>query len=302
MIQPNAERNVYPSGLIAAFSSAFFLGLAPVFGRSAILLGLPPMAVVAMRTLLAALLLLVVLAVFYRRSLYIYPAGLLGCLLAGGINGIGSLFFYASLARIDASLGQMLNSTYPVFVAFWLLWAGIKPSRLTVFRLALSLVAIYLLTQAPHAPPDPIGMAMMLTAAACYALHLPINQRVLYDMPAQTVTLYTLLAMSAIVVPWFLIFEKQPLSILVNSNPNAWLSVAGLTIATFLSRLTLFLGVKKIGGMQTAIIGLGELLVTLSIAYFWLGERLSAAQWSGALLLILSLGLVGLENGRSKVK
>ena len=47
----------------------------------------------------------------------------------------------------------------------------------------------------------------MLGAAALYALHLPINQRVLYEVPAPTVTLYTLLAMSAVVVPAYLVFD-----------------------------------------------------------------------------------------------
>jgi hypothetical protein len=46
----------------------------------------------------------------------------------------------------------------------------------------------------------------MLIAAALYALHLPINQRVLYDVPAPTVTVYTLIAMSAIVIPAYLSF------------------------------------------------------------------------------------------------
>ena len=42
-------------GLWAALTSAFFLGMAPVFGRQAIVLGMPPLAVAAVRTLLATL-------------------------------------------------------------------------------------------------------------------------------------------------------------------------------------------------------------------------------------------------------
>ena len=71
-------------GVMAALSSALFLGLAPVFGRMAILLELPPLAVVAIRTTLAALLLLVVMVIFARHYLYIYPAGCwAACWLAG---------------------------------------------------------------------------------------------------------------------------------------------------------------------------------------------------------------------------
>jgi drug/metabolite transporter (DMT)-like permease len=56
------------------------------------------------------------------------------------------------------------------------------------------------------------------------------------------------------------------------------------------------MGVKNIGGMQTAIIGLSELLVAMVMAQIWLGERLSVYQWIGALLLIVSILLIGKEK------
>ncbi len=277
-------------GLRAAGLSAVFLGLAPVFGKQAILMGFSPLAVASLRTLMAALLLLLVIAIIQPKNLYIYPAGLLGCLLAGGINGLGSLLFYGSLARIDASLGQLLNSTYPVFVALWFTLDFQPPKGLTVFRLVLTLPAIYLLTQAGGRELDMVGVAMMLGAAALYALHLPINQRVLYEMPAPTVTLYTLLSMSAVVVPAFLLFDS--IDTLQTASAAAWWPLIGLTVVTFFSRVTLFMGVKHLGGMQTALIGLGELLVTVFVAYVWLGERLSPQQWVGAVLLMSSILLV----------
>src|SRR3990172_8177092 len=85
------------NGVYAALGSAFFLGMAPIFGRQAILLGMAPLTVVAIRTALAALLLSVVIVLFYRSYVFIYPAGLLGCMLAGWINGLGSLFYYSAL-------------------------------------------------------------------------------------------------------------------------------------------------------------------------------------------------------------
>ena len=54
-------------GLGAATSSAIFLGMAPIFGRQAILLGMNPLAVTGLRTLLAALLMLVAIAIFNRK-------------------------------------------------------------------------------------------------------------------------------------------------------------------------------------------------------------------------------------------
>ncbi len=290
--------NLRTKGIVAALSSAVFLGMAPVLGRRAILLGAAPLTVVAIRTLLAALLLLLIIAIFKRQYLYIYPAGLLGCLLAGWINGLGSLFYYSALGRIDAGVGQLLYSLYPLFVAFWLFLDKHPPSRLTILRLGLTIPAVYLLTQAGQTAIDPIGVIQMLIGAALYALHLPINQRVLFDMPAPTVTVYTLLAMSAVVAP---VLFFAPINV-VPPNFDVWWPIMGLTLVTFLSRLTLFLGVKHIGGMQTAILGLGEVLITIVMAQVWLGETMSAWQWLGTLLLCLSLVLIGAEKPPPKKK
>lgn len=279
-------------GIHAALASAIFLGIAPVFGKQAINMGVPPLGVVALRTIFAAGLLLLVVLIYRREFLYIYPAGLLGCVLAGGINGLGSLFYYGALGRIDASVGMLLYSLYPLFVVLWLWLDRQPPSRLTLFRLFLIVPALYLLTQANHEQVDLIGVIMMLVSSVLYALHLPINQRVLYDMPAPTVTMYTLLAMSGVVIPAYFISGQS----IYPTIEHAWGSVLGLTLVTFASRLTLFLGVKHIGGMQTALLGLGELLVAIVFSHVWLGERLSPQQWGGALILIISLVLIMLER------
>jgi len=105
------------------------------------------------------------------------------------------------------------------------------------------------------------------------------------------VTMYTLLSMSAIVIPTYFIFDR---SVPMGNAP--WLPVLGLTAVTFFSRLTLFLGVKHIGGMQTALLGLGELLVAVLFSHLLLGERLTTTQWIGMGGLGLSLLLVWFEK------
>jgi len=279
------------AGILAAFSSAVFLGLAPVFGKLAITLGFTPFAVVALRTGFAAGILLLVVAVFYPRYLYIFPVGLFGCVLAGTINGFGSLLYYLALQRLDASVGQLLYSLYPFFVALWLILDHQPPSRLTFFRVGLATIAVLLLTSVPKSSVDLTGVLMMIGAAVLYAMHLPINQRVLYEVPAPTVALYTLLAMSAVVIPAYLIFDRA-----WPTNNTPWLPVVGLTFVTIFSRIALFLGVKKIGGMQTALLGLAELLVAIIFSHIWLGESLTLLQWMGAAGLGFSLVLVMFEH------
>jgi drug/metabolite transporter (DMT)-like permease len=279
------------AGIFAAFSSAVFLGLAPVFGKLAITMGFTPFAVVALRTGFAAGMLLIVIALFYPQYLYIFPVGLVGCALAGAINGFGSLLYYLALQRLDASVGQLLYSLYPFFVALWLILDHQPPSRLTFFRVGLATIAVLLLTSVPKSSVDLTGVLMMIGAAVLYAMHLPINQRVLYEVPAPTVALYTLLAMSAVVIPAYLLFDRA-----WPANNVPWWPVAGLTFVTVFSRIALFLGVKKIGGMQTALLGLAELLIAIIFSHIWLGESLSLLQWLGAAGLGFSLILVMFES------
>jgi drug/metabolite transporter (DMT)-like permease len=279
------------AGILAAFSSAVFLGLAPVFGKLAITLGFTPFAVVALRTGFASAILLITIGLFYREYLYIFPVGLIGCALAGAINGLGSLLYYVALQRLDASIGQLLYSLYPFFVALWLILDHQPPSRLTLFRVGLATIAVLLLTSVPKSSVDFTGVLMMLGAAVLYAMHLPINQRVLYEVPAPTVALYTLLAMSAVVIPVYLIFDRT-----LPPQTTPWFPVAGLTFVTIFSRIALFLGVKKIGGMQTALLGLAELLIAIIFSHIWLGEDLTLLQWLGAIGLGFSLVLVMFED------
>lgn len=280
------------TGINAALISALFLGLAPVFGKAAMGEGqFSPFAVVALRTSLAALLLVTLIAFSKRRTLYIYPAGFLGCVLAGAVNGVGSIFYYVGLSKLNASVAQMLYALYPFFVAFWLQLDRQSPSKLTGFRIAIASISVLLLTRVEAGKIDPWGVVFMLLAAALYALHLPINQRVLYDVPAPTVTVYTLFAMSMVVVPAYFLFDRS-----WPTGTVPWFPVLALTSVTFFSRLMLFLGVKHIGGMQTALLGLGELLVAILFSHLLLGESLTTQQWFGTAGLSISLLLVWFET------
>jgi drug/metabolite transporter (DMT)-like permease len=279
------------TGVGAALSSALFLGFAPIFGKQAILLGFSPLTVVALRTTMAAGLLLVIVALFRRPFLFIYPAGLLGCGLAGALNGVGSLLYYLALERLSVSVGQLLYSLYPLFLVIWLVIDHQPPGRLTYFRIGFAFLGIIFLTLSRSAAMDWVGVALMLGASVMYALHLPINQRVLFDIPAPTVTLYTLLAMSVIVVPAYLLFDRS-----LPPTGASWTPILALTIVTFFSRLMLFLGVKKLGGIQTALLGLSELFVSILTSHLWLHEELQPVQWIGASCLGLSLILIGFEK------
>jgi drug/metabolite transporter (DMT)-like permease len=271
-------------GVPLALLSAVLFGLTPILGKLALRGGVAPLPLVGARTVIAAALLTMLVVGVRRSDLAIYPIGLAGCLLAGSLNGLGSLLYYLALDRIDAGVGQMLFSLYPVFVAGFLFLDGQRPSRGTLLRLGLSLPAVYLLAGAHGGTVELEGVLLMLGAAALYGLHIPVNQRVLYEVPARTVTVYTLLAMTAVVAPIALIADPRPVFPTASLPP-----LAALAAVTFVSRLSLFAGVKSIGGMQTSLVGLVQLGVAVLLSQGLLQERLTALQALGGMLLVVVL-------------
>jgi drug/metabolite transporter (DMT)-like permease len=280
-------------GHTGALISPLFLGLAPFFAKIAYGQSAAAYTVIAMRMILAAGVLWLIYLVFARRYIHSWWLGISASALAGIINGLGSICYYQGLTRIDASLASILNISYLVFVTVLLRILGQAISRLTVFRLALAFAAVYLLSLTRAAPVDPWGVALLLIGAFAYATQLVIGQRVLYDMPAPTMTLYSVSAMAVVVtVAWFLSGGPEFASL----NDKGWYALLAFAGVTALSRLTLFLGVKKLGSVHTATLGVSEVLVTVFFSMLFLRETLVAQQWVGAALMALSVALLAAEK------
>lgn len=290
--QETENQKRWHRGLFWALLSPVFLGIIPIFAKIAYGSGVNVLTVVAFRTLFATAVLWVGMLLFARHYIRSSSPAILSSMLAGGINGIGSLFFYASLSRIDASLGQLINISYLIFVTILLRIIGQSISWLTLLRTGLALFAMYLLTVGGLGKPDWIGVSMMLIGALTYALQLVLSQRIMYEIPAPTMTLYAITAMAVVVtIPWLLFPEE-----LTAVSPLGWRAIFLMGMVTALSRLTLFLGVKSLGSMQTALLGVLEVIVSIILAIIFLGEQLTAVQWVGALLILFSALLVRYER------
>jgi drug/metabolite transporter (DMT)-like permease len=277
-------------GVVAAFMTPMLLGLAPIFGKLAIHGGADAFSLAAWRTVIAVAFLWIVYLIFFRKYTYIYPAGLLGCVVIGVINGVGSLFYYGGLARIDASLAQLLNGMYLIFVVWMSRFGGEKIDRRVTLRVVLALAALVILTGFGHEPIDWLGVGLMLGSALMFAGTVILSQYVLYEMPARTVALYIVTTMGVVVVMAWAAVGTPASSIATLDVTLPYIFVLGITTA--LSRLAMFAGVKSLGGLQTAILAIIEIGVALVLAFFVLGERLSQAQLVGVGLLVASLLLI----------
>jgi drug/metabolite transporter (DMT)-like permease len=280
-------------GVVSTGMASFFLGWAPILGKLAYRYGVTPFTLVAFRTLAAALLIWLAFLLFWRRDVVISWRGLIGCISVGAVNGFGSLLYYTSLSRLDASLASLLNTLYPLWVVLFLFAAGQPLTRLTLARLALSMLGVYLLTRVGSGELDWLGVTLMVASAATYGWHLVLGQWVLADVPSRTATLYILTTM-ACVVGLARVLQAQPIEPVVTTG---WYAILALGLTTALSRLAMFSALQRVGGVETALVGLLELLVSLILAFLLLGERLAWVQWTGAVLLVVSLVLMARDPG-----
>ncbi len=276
-------------GVVAAFLTPFFLGMAPIFGKLAINAGADSFTVAAWRTVVAVVFLWAVYFLFIRRYIYIYPAGLLGCVVIGIINGIGSLFYYGGLGMLDASLGQLLNGMYLIFVVLLSRLGGEPVDRRLALRVTVAFLALVILTGFGSTPPNWFGVGLMLANALMFAGTVMLSQYVLYEMPAPTVTLYTLTTMAVLVtMVWAAVGTPMRPEAAQAALPPIF--ILGLTTA--FSRVSLFAGVKFFGSLQTAILALTEIGVALALAFFVLGDRLTPPQIFGVGLLVVSILMI----------
>ena len=281
------------AGVLSTILSSFFLGWAPILGKMAYTGGATPFTVVALRTAVAALLLWAVFLVLWRRDIPIGWKALVGCLGVGVVNGLGSLLYYSSLSRLNASRAALLNTLYPLWVVLFLFAAGQSLTSLTLMRLALSMGGTYLLTRAGPGELDWLGVTLMIASAAMYGWHLVLGQWVLADVPSRQATLYIVTAMACVVgLAWGL--QGQPVEPVAASG---WQAIVALGLTTALSRLAMFAGLEQLGGIETALTSLLELVVSLLLAFLLLGERLTLGQSLGGILLIISLGLMTWDRG-----
>jgi drug/metabolite transporter (DMT)-like permease len=284
-----ARESTQVQGLMAAFLTPLFLGVAPIFGKLAITAGAAPFGVAAVRTAAAVLLLWGVYLLLFRRFIYIYPAGLLGCVVIGAVNGIGSLFYYGGLGLLDASLTQLLNGMYLVFAVMLTRIGGQRLDRRTLVRVGLALAALVLLTGFGSEKVDWLGVGLMLGSAIMFAGTVILSQYVLLEMPSPTMTLYSLSTMAVLVLMvWLAVGAPGQAA----AFGPALAPILLLGVTTALSRLAMYSGIKILGSMQTAILAIAEIGVALVLAFLVLGERLTGVQVVGVGLLAASLLLV----------
>jgi drug/metabolite transporter (DMT)-like permease len=271
-------------GIALILVSTFAYGTMPILAKLAYQHGVVTGTLLFWRFALAALL----FALLTRRGPPPWRQRVV--LWALGAVFIGNaLAYFKALETVPATTVSLVVYTYPVIVMLESALLGLE--SLTVRGLVSALLAFAgcAITVGAFRGGGP-GIYYALATAVIYATYIVLSSRFALSVSAETAALH--LAQAAAVGMGLFAFVRGELA--MPAEPVAWASVLAITILCTVVAMYAFLaGLARVGPGRAAVISSLEVLVTLVLAYVFLGERLGPRQWAGAVLI---LGGVLLQN------
>ena len=240
------------------------------------------------RVLAFAMVMALVLAV--RRISPILPPGqALRCVLVG-VLFCGDLYGLLSSVRyIPVGLAILIIYTYPLMVAVagWLMGT----ESFTLDRLLAILAAFAGLTLALHTPDDAIdrrGVAWAVFTAVVFSALLIVSDRTMRGVDRRILMLYLTCTAAGIVG----LVSLTAVSLEWPRTDQGWTLLAASTGLYVVASTLLFVAIKMIGPMRTAIIDNSAPIWAIVLAALLLGQRMSAVQLFGGALVIGAVLLV----------
>jgi drug/metabolite transporter (DMT)-like permease len=286
-------------GIALVVSSTLAFGVLPILGKLAYAAGVGTLPLLAWRYAIAAVLFSLLL-----RGRSPGWAVRLRLWAIGGVFVVNSLTYFIALRTVSASVVALLLYCYPVIVTLLAALAGLE--RLSPRSVAVALLAFTgcafaadadlgsILHSGPGAGPSLLGVEpgalFALAAALVYASYLVISSRFAADVQAPVLAQHLAQVSAAVCIALALASGGVSLP----SSPRAWLPVLGIAVvSTVIALFTFLAGMALIGPTRASVLSSLEVIVTLSIAFVVLGERLGPRQWAGAALI---LGAVAWQN------
>lgn len=273
--------------ILASFSFSF----APPIARGVIVAGMDSTALIVLRLCLATLFFGVTILVMNPQLFRASRQTLVVTLFAGATNGLGMLFFFWALERVDASISSMIISLIPLVVLSLLALRGERFTYRHLIRLGLGLGGVYLLI-GPGGDVDPHGIVLLVSSIFCFSCQIVMLQWYLKGQDFRTVSFYISLGMTTVVTLYWAIWGNQ----WHTPGAQTWLLIFALAfLSTFLARLFFVAAVDRLGGAHMTLLTPLETLLTVFWSLIFLHERFSPLQWVGG-ALVLSSALLAIQR------
>lgn len=295
--------NQFRAGLLFATGAALSFGTSGPLAKSLMAAGWSPTAAVIARLAGGALVLALVATAVKPDWLRQARAHARTVVTYGLIPVAGAqLCYYNAVAHLSVGVALLLEYTAPVLVIAWV-WAttGQRPRGRTLAGVALAVLGVTLVLDVFNgARVDAVGVAWGLGAAVCAVCYFMMSDEVTADgsgLHAMTLAAGSLLVATVAIAVLGLTgvmpvrFGTGPAVVAGVALP--WVVPVLLlgTVATALAYLLGISGVARLRPSFASLMGLGEVLFAVLAAWLMLGERISAVQAIGGVVVLVGLAL-----------
>jgi drug/metabolite transporter (DMT)-like permease len=255
---------------------------------------LPPLTVVFLRVVLAALILLPLLWVYRIR----FPTSISGwkpfCTVALFNNVLPFSLVVTGQTYIPSGLASILNATTPLFTV--MVMAGAGDEKLYARRIAgivTGLIGVIILRgqNLDFGKGQGIGILLCLAGAFSYGLAALFARRQLSDSPPLATATFQLLASSLMMTIVVAVVEKPWR--LPMPGATTWLAMLGLAaLSTALAYIVFFQILRRSGSTNVMLVTLLIPVTAILLGYLVLGEEISLREIIGALVIGSALLLI----------
>lgn len=277
-------------GALLILLSAVVYGASPILIKVAYAYGAPPLAVLAIRYLVAAALIWSAIAAG-RLRLGMPPRVLLGVAVVGTTLVPVQVFaFLLALFHLPASTTSVLGYTYPLHVA-WMgaLFLGERLPRAEWLALgAVVLGAGLVMGETPALALGP-GLGALLVATMTSALYYVVARRVVRDA-GPVAAMGVILLGAAVVFSAAAAFTGE---LSLGYPPQALLAIAATGVtASLVAPLLLLAGLRFLPAARAAMLGTLEPVITVVLSVLLLDDRLTPVRAVGMAIVIGGIALV----------
>ncbi|MGW1954612.1 EamA family transporter [Streptomyces sp. NPDC001920] len=283
-------------GLGLAIGSAVAFGGSGVAAKPLIEAGLDPLHVVWLRVAGAALVMLP-LAVRHRALLRDRPALLAGFGLLG-VAGVQACYF-AAISRIPVGVALLVEYFAPALVLGWVRFVQRRPvTRAAALGVVLAVGGLACVVEVWSGLSfDALGLLLALGAACCQ-----VGYFVLSDQGSDSgeeapdplgVIAYGLLVGAAVLTvvarPWTMDRSVLSGTAHMNGTPVAAILLLAwiVLVATVVAYVTGVLSVRRLSPQVAGVVACLEAVIATVLAWFLLGEHLSAPQIIGGVIVLV---------------
>lgn len=276
--------------LLGAVAAATY-GMSPLFTLPLYHHGMEPDSVLFFRYLFASLIVGVMLLA-RGHGLAIERQQILPLAVMGWMLALSSLCLFESFNHMAAGLACSILFVYPILVALLMaLFFRERISWQVALSMAVALIGIGLLYKTANGEPlSLVGRLLAVGSALSYAIYIVgVNRPLFQSLPTLKLTFYVLL-FGLLLFAGRLGFGR---TVQLPDTGYLWVNLVALALLpTAISFFCTTQAILYVGATPTAILGALEPLTALAIGALFFGERITAREGLGVMLILLAVTAV----------